>query len=906
MPESSEIPKSSYSCSLYEYVNPWRHHFVILINRPDWTSRSLCLVAISLFIISPLSPAFSQSSLGTSGRASRPIRAPSTPLSSSAFVVSSASTGFNLRDELNYASISDMIAAGWTQCGTPAFSYYNISKGVLTVVNDGFTSGVMCWGKIPQNIVNWEVSTNTSYSGGNQPSIELIVLAGIHTYRALALSGGYGVLELLRDDNEVFQVTYPLIMIGQWHLIKMQMENHVLTLYSEGMAVGTYAEPDVDTHLAQIQLAGAWLADDSYDNLVANQLDPNAPTFSLGISPTTQTILAGHGANFTISLVSINGFVNQTSVTVRTITNSHYPLTSVLSTSTLTPRPSVLVVSYLTLSTQNVLTAASFQIIVNASSGSLSNVVQAFLNVNVLPSDFDLAIVTGGSIAVIQHGDGSWPVQNLTLTLRSLWRFTGNVTITVSGMFQGPTAIPTPSSVLLSPNDIKNVTLGVTYLGPGFASGIFSLTIIATSGTIQHNSGITIDYVPSYFSVTGGPTSLTVAPGSPAEFTLNFTSYNNFIGPISVTSTITPPGPYAPALSYPPTIILSPNQTRFVKITVSTQSNTTRQNYQVSISAKSAWWNGEAYFQIVPVSHSYTPGVRPGTWASYDISISSIPGHTFSATLTVIKVAGSNVTYTIYLYEDQIFGNSTIGSNDVSIGTFSNPIVPLFLIASNLTIGDPLYPGQPRSLSIQSRAQQNLAGALRLSNQVKTYPNIYGTEISANWDLTTGILGSLDSTIFVNSTLVIVKYELTATNAWTQLALSISYSKPALVSFPVMFTSYVSSGTPPYVYSWSFGDGQISSQANPLHTYKRAGNYGVTLKVTDSHGITASQTIAINVSPLTLPSVVQPLAAAWLAIVPMLARWLTIVIPIYLFTVLALSLFLVRGQNRKRRFSWAE
>ena len=878
-----------------------------MINRArNWTSRALCLVAISLFIISLLSPACSQKSLGTSDGASTPIQTPSTLQPNSAFVVSSASTSFNLRDELNYASISAMIAAGWTQCGTPISSSYNISKGVLTVVNDGFTSGVMCWGKIPQNIVNWKVSTNTSYSGGNQPSIELIVLAGIHTYRAIALSGGYGVLELLRDDYEVFQVPYPLVMTGQWHLIKMEMENHVLTLYSEGMAVGTYTEPDTDTHLAQIQLAGAWEADDSYDDLVATQLDPNAPTFSLGISPTTQTILAGYNANFTISLASINGFANQTTLTIHIVTNSQYAPTPVLSPSTLTPSPSTPVVSNLTLSTRNVFTAASFQIIVNASSGSLSNVVQAFLDVNVLPPDFDLAIITGGRIAVIQHGDGTWPVQNLTLTLRSLWRFTGNVTITVSSMFQGPTAIPTPSSVLLAPGDIKNVTLGATYLGPGFASGIFSLAITATSGAIQHSSGIAVDYVPSYFSVTGGPTTLIVAPGSPADFTLNFTSYNNFEGPISITITITPPVPYAPSLSYPPTVILSQNQTRLVKITISTQSNTPRQNYQVGITAKSAWWNGEAYFQIIPVSHSYMPGVRPGTWASYDISISIIPGHTFSATLTVIKVAGSNVTYTVDLYEDQILANSTIASSDVSMGTFSNPIVPLFLIASNLTIGDPLYPGQPQSLSVQSSAKQNLAGSLRLSNQVKTYPNIYGIEISASWDGTTGILGSLDSTIPLNSTWVTAKYQLTATNAWTQLVLSISYSKPALVSFPVMFTPHVSGGNPPYVYSWSFGDGQISARANPVHTYLRAGNYRVALQITDNYGSTTSQTITINVSPLTLPLVVQLPVATWLVIASMLARWLPVLVPIYVFTVLALALVLVRRQNGKRRSSWSE
>ena len=198
------------------------------------------------------------------------------------------------------------------------------------------------------------------------------------------------------------------------------------------MAVGTYTEPDTDTHLAQIQLAGAWLAHDSYDNLVASQLDPNAPTFSLGISPTIQTILAGLNTTFTISLASINGFTNQTTLTIHIFTNSPYLLTPMLSTATLIPNPNTPVVSTLTLPTQNIFTASEFQVIVNASSGSLSDIVQAFLNVSVLPPDFEIGISPGGTTTVIQRGDGFWPVQNRTLTLRSLWRFTGNVTLTVS------------------------------------------------------------------------------------------------------------------------------------------------------------------------------------------------------------------------------------------------------------------------------------------------------------------------------------------------------------------------------------------------------------------------------------------------------------------------------------------
>jgi immune inhibitor A len=52
----------------------------------------------------------------------------------------------------------------------------------------------------------------------------------------------------------------------------------------------------------------------------------------------------------------------------------------------------------------------------------------------------------------------------------------------------------------------------------------------------------------------------------------------------------------------------------------------------------------------------------------------------------------------------------------------------------------------------------------------------------------------------------------------------------------VQLMSDVSGGTPPYRYSWTFGDGSQSSEPNPLHTYQRLGDFTATLVVTDAGG----------------------------------------------------------------------
>jgi outer membrane protein OmpA-like peptidoglycan-associated protein len=68
------------------------------------------------------------------------------------------------------------------------------------------------------------------------------------------------------------------------------------------------------------------------------------------------------------------------------------------------------------------------------------------------------------------------------------------------------------------------------------------------------------------------------------------------------------------------------------------------------------------------------------------------------------------------------------------------------------------------------------------------------------------------------------------------------------VPLTVQFSGSSTGGCPPVMYKWDFRDGSSSSDRNPSHTYETAGDYFVSLMVTDAKGNTCQKDVSVKSS----------------------------------------------------------
>jgi PKD repeat protein len=120
----------------------------------------------------------------------------------------------------------------------------------------------------------------------------------------------------------------------------------------------------------------------------------------------------------------------------------------------------------------------------------------------------------------------------------------------------------------------------------------------------------------------------------------------------------------------------------------------------------------------------------------------------------------------------------------------------------------------------------------------------------------------------------------------------------------IRFDSDVGGGVSPYSYEWDFGDGNTSTESNPVHIYRSAGTYTVVLTVTDDRDSTDIETRADYITVLPGWSAGSIASGAWNGLVGfgrVLANvfiWIGVFSPVWIF--IGVVVFLIWWRSKKK------
>jgi hypothetical protein len=197
------------------------------------------------------------------------------------------------------------------------------------------------------------------------------------------------------------------------------------------------------------------------------------PDFSISLTPSSQSVVQGNGANYTATITPANGFSDTVSFSVSGVPSG--------TTASFTPAT----VSGQGTSTLNVTTTSStplgtYTLTINASSPSLNHSVTGTLTVK-SNQDFTLS-ASPSSLSIARGNSGSY-----TVSIAALQGFTSSVSLKVTGVPGRVTASFNPAAVSGSGFSVLKMQAGRRS-----RAGTYKLTITGTSGSLAHSTTVTL------------------------------------------------------------------------------------------------------------------------------------------------------------------------------------------------------------------------------------------------------------------------------------------------------------------------------------------------------------------------------------------------------------------------------
>ena len=288
------------------------------------------------------------------------------------------------------------------------------------------------------------------------------------------------------------------------------------------------------------------------------------PDFSLSVSPSSQTVTQGNPTSYTVTSTALNGFTGSVTLSASGLptgakaTFSPNPVTGGSGSSTMS------------VTTSSTTPTGTYTLTITGTSGSLTHTASVMLVVNAAATP-DFTISATPSSQIVTQGNGN----SYTATVTPSGGFTGNVTLSASGL-------PSGTNATFSPNPITggsgNSTMTVT-TSSSTPTGTYTLTITGTSGSLTHMASVTLVVTAGTpgFSISATPSSRTVVRPNSTTYTVTVTAINGFTGTVTFSTRGLPSNS---SRTFSPTSVTGSGTST---LTISTNSATSTGTFNVRI-----------------------------------------------------------------------------------------------------------------------------------------------------------------------------------------------------------------------------------------------------------------------------------------------------------------------------------
>jgi hypothetical protein len=222
------------------------------------------------------------------------------------------------------------------------------------------------------------------------------------------------------------------------------------------------------------------------------------PDFSVAASPSSQTVSPGGKTTYGVSVSRLSGFTGSVSLSVSGLpagTGSSFSVNPIGSSQSS---------SVLTVNTSSSTPAGSYTLAIKGTSGNISHSTSVSLVVQKGQTP-DFAISASPTSQQVLQGDQN----TYAVTVSSVAGFSGQVSLSVSGLPKGVTATASPSTV--TPTGSSTLTV---VAAPNASLGNYMLSITGMSGKLSHSAQVALTVLETVsFSVGGNANPTKLYPG---------------------------------------------------------------------------------------------------------------------------------------------------------------------------------------------------------------------------------------------------------------------------------------------------------------------------------------------------------------------------------------------------------